>query len=157
MRVTRVLFAAVAFVSLALAGTSGPADDVVLPDGKAKALIENTCTECHGLDQVVSSPMSSEQWRSTVKSMVKKGATLSAEQIDTVVDYLTVYFSPDRVNVNTAGAQELQDGLQITAAEAAAILQYRKANGAIKDFAGLQKVPGLDQKKLASKKDSISF
>lgn len=156
MRVARVLFPAFAFASLAVAGSSKP-DDVVLPDGKAKSLIENTCSECHGLDQVVSNPMSSEQWRSTVKSMVKKGATLSPEQIDTVVDYLTVYFSPDKVNVNAAGSQELQDGLQITAAEAAAILQYRKANGAIKDFAGLQKVPGVDQKKLTAKKDSIIF
>ena len=153
MRVTRVLCTAAVLVSSVFART----DDVVLPDGKAKALIQNTCTECHGLDQVVSSPMSADQWRSTVKSMVKKGATLSAEQIDTVVDYLTVYFSTPKVNVNTASAQELRDGLQLTADEAEAILRYRKSNGDFKDFAGLQKVTGIDAKKLAGLKDSVSF
>ena len=76
-------------------------DDVVLPDGKAKAVIENSCTECHGLDTIVGTPMPAEKWRETVKSMVKRGATLSATEIDMVVDYMTVYFSQDKVNVNT--------------------------------------------------------
>jgi competence ComEA-like helix-hairpin-helix protein len=133
------------------------ADDIVLPAGKAKTLIENTCTECHGLDQVVGSAMSSDAWRSTVKSMVKKGATLSPEEIDTVVDYLSVYFAPEKVNVNTAGAQELQAGLGMTAAEAAAVMQHRKDNGNFKDLAGLQKVAGLDAKKIDAKKDLIVF
>jgi competence ComEA-like helix-hairpin-helix protein len=132
-------------------------DDIVLPDGKAKTLIENTCTECHGLDTVVGTPMPAEKWRETVKSMVKRGATLSATEIDTVVDYLTVYFSLDKVNVNTAGPQELQDGLKLTAAEATAILQHRKASGPFKDLGGLMKVAGLDAKKIEAAKDSISF
>jgi competence ComEA-like helix-hairpin-helix protein len=133
------------------------AQDIVLPAGKAKTLIENTCSECHGLDQVVSNPMSSEAWRTTVKSMVKKGATLSAEEIDTVVDYLSVYFAPDKVNVNTSAAPELQSGLGLTTAEAAAIVEYRKANGNFKDLAGLQKVTGVDAKKIEAKKDLIIF
>src|SRR5882672_2745546 len=87
------------------------AQDVVLPDGKAKKLIEETCSECHGLDQVVSNAMSSDAWRTTVKSMVKKGAKLTPDEIDNVVDYLTVYFAPDKVNVNSAGPQELTNGL----------------------------------------------
>jgi competence ComEA-like helix-hairpin-helix protein len=133
------------------------ADDVVLPDGKAKTLIENTCTECHGLDTVVSSPMASDKWRETVKSMVRRGATLSPEEIDTVVDYLSVYFSPDKVNVNTAGQAELQAALLITADEANAILEYRKAHGNFKDLDALRKVSSVDQKKIDAKKDSITF
>ena len=134
-----------------------PAQDIVLPDGKAKTLIENTCTECHGLDTVVSNTMSADKWRSTVNSMVKKGATLSAAEIDTVVNYLSVYFSEEKVNVNTAGPQELQDGLKLTPDEAKAVLQYRKTNGAFKDLEGMKKVPGLDAKKLDAKKDNIIF
>lgn len=151
MRVARISVVACALAAAALA------DDIVLPDGKAKTLIENTCTECHGLDTVVSNAMPAEQWRRTVNSMVKKGATLSPAEIDTVVDYLSVYFSPDKLNVNKAGAQELQDGLQLTAAEAKAVLDYRKENGNFKDVAGLQKVPGVDPKKIDAKKDAITF
>jgi competence protein ComEA len=148
----RVLLLALAAGNFLLA-----ADDVVLPDGKAKTLIENTCTECHGLDTVVSSPMTSDKWRATVQTMVRKGATLSPEEIDTVVDYLSVYFSPDKVNVNTAGPDELRAALQITADEAKMILEYRKAHGNFKDLDALRKVTGLDPKKIDAKKDSIAF
>jgi competence ComEA-like helix-hairpin-helix protein len=154
MRLSRAVLVS---TSLGIAALTLMADDIVLPAGKAKTLIENTCTECHGLDQVVSSAMSSDAWRSTVQSMVKKGATLSPEEINTVVDYLSVYFAPEKVNVNTSGAQELQAGLGLTAAEASAVVQYRKDNGKFKDLAGLQKVAGLDAKKIDAKKDLIVF
>src|SRR4051794_32510930 len=131
------------------------AQDIVLPDGKAKKIIEESCTECHGLDQVVATPLSAEGWRTTVKNMVRRGATLSPEQIDTVVDYLSVYFAPEKINVNTAAAQDLQSGLSLTAEEAGAVVAYRKQNGNFKDLAGLQKVPGLSAKKIEAKKDSI--
>jgi competence ComEA-like helix-hairpin-helix protein len=133
------------------------AQDIVLPDGKAKAFVQSACTECHGLDQVVSNPMSSEQWRATVNKMIKKGANLPAEQIDAVVDYLSVYFAPDKINVNTASSQDLQTALQLTAAEADALVAYRKANGNFKDLAALGKVSGVDPKKIEAKKDLIAF
>ncbi len=133
------------------------AQDIVLPDGKAKSLVQNSCTECHGLDVVVEATMPVNQWRDTVKQMVKRGAALTPEQIDTVVDYLSVYFGADKINVNTAGPTELQNALQITADQAAAIVAHRKANGNFKDLDGLKKVAGLDAKKVDAKKDSIGF
>ena len=149
-----------AFAGFVVAGgfaASALADDVVLPDGKAKTIIEGACVDCHGLDQVVSNPMSSAEWRKTVTRMVKKGAALSPDQIDTVVEYLSVYFVPDKVNVNTASAQDLQNGLRLTAVEADAVVKYRAANGAFKDFEGLRKVIGVDQKKLEAVKDQVAF
>jgi competence ComEA-like helix-hairpin-helix protein len=148
---------AVCLAALVLASHAVFAQDVVLPDGKAKKLIEDTCSECHGLEQVVNNPMSSESWRNTVKSMARKGAKLTPDEIDTVVEYLTVYFAPEKVNVNTAGPKELQNSLNFSDAEAAAILQFRKANGNFKDIAALLKVPGVDAKKVESKKDQIVF
>ncbi|HVW83098.1 MAG TPA: helix-hairpin-helix domain-containing protein [Bryobacteraceae bacterium] len=133
------------------------ADDIILPDGKAKKLIEDTCTECHGLDQVVSNAMSADQWRATVNKMVKKGATLSPEQIDMVVDYLSVYFAPEKINVNAANAKDLQAALKLTAAEADAIVEYRKANGNFRDLASLEKVTGLDAAKIEANKEQIAF
>src|SRR5438270_12781242 len=87
------------------------AQDVVLPDGKAKGLVQSSCAECHGLDQVVGNPMSRDDWRATVNRMVRRGATLSPAEIDSVVDYLSVYFSPDKVNINTAEPKDLQTAL----------------------------------------------
>jgi len=146
-----------ALSSTVLFATTALADDVVLPDGKAKTLIENSCSDCHGLDEVVSNPMSRDKWRETVNTMVKRGANLSPQEIDTVVDYLSVYFAADKVNVNTATAKEIQAALEMPAADAEAIVQYRKTKGNFKDLAALQKVPGVDTKKLEAKKDLISF
>ena len=56
------------------------AQDIVLPDGKAKTLIQNTCTECHGLDMVVSSNMSPDEWKTTLDQMIKRGATLNKDE-----------------------------------------------------------------------------
>src|SRR3954454_24148015 len=132
-----------AFAAALVLAASVPAQDVVLPDGKAKTLIQNTCSECHGLDTVVNASHTPEKWRETVNRMVKKGATLSPEEIETVVDYLTVYLAQEKININTATSQDLQSGLQFTAAEADAVVAWRKANGNIKDIEALRKVPGL--------------
>ena len=149
---------ALAVLSLGLVlGSAVFADDVVLPDEKAKKLVENTCTECHGLDQVVNSQMSNEDWRKTVNRMVKKGATLSPEEIDSVVEYLSVYFALDKVNVNSATSQQLQSALQLSGKDADAIVQYRKANGNFADMNSLLKVTGVDATRLTAKKDQISF
>ncbi|MDP9170609.1 MAG: helix-hairpin-helix domain-containing protein [Acidobacteriota bacterium] len=137
--------------------SAAPAQDVVLPDGKAKKIIENNCSDCHGLDQVAQSQMSAADWRTTVNRMVKKGATLSPAEIDMVVDYLSVYFTPDKININAATAQQLIGALQVSAEEADAIVQYRTAHGNFKDLGDLQKVAGVDQKKIVAKKDRISF
>jgi len=133
------------------------AEDVVLPEGKAKKLIEETCSECHGLDQIANASLSTAQWRRTVNTMVKRGAALSPEQIDSVVDYLSVYFAAEKINVNKASAADLEGALGITAAEAAAIVEYRKANGDFQDIDGLRKVPALDAKKIEAKKDQLAF
>ena len=45
----------------------------------------------------------------------------------------------------------------LSAPEAAAIVQYRKEHGKIKDWAALSKIPGIDSKKLESHKDRIAF
>jgi len=133
------------------------AQDAVLPDGKAKSLVQDNCTECHGVDTIIANGMSNAEWRTTVKQMVKRGAALTPEQIDSVVDYLSVYFGTEKINVNTAGAPELQAAFQITAEQAAAILAHRKANGNFKDLDSLKKVSGLDAKKVDAKRDSITF
>jgi competence ComEA-like helix-hairpin-helix protein len=143
--------------ALFLVGIIAVADDDVLPEGKAKKIIENSCTDCHGIDEVISTPMSSQKWRDTVNTMVRRGAALTPQEVDDVVDYLSVYFAPNKVNVNTSTAKEIQAGLDISAADAETIVKYRQANGNFKDFAALQKVTGLDAKRLEEKKDQITF
>ena len=75
-----------------------------------------------------------------------------------VTDYLTQNFGKDsKINVNTAPLVELKTILRITAQEAMAVVKYRETNGKFKEWQDLQKVPGVDPKKIEDKKDVIAF
>jgi competence ComEA-like helix-hairpin-helix protein len=130
-----------------------------LPDGKGKDLVEDRCSSCHGLDLLLAEHDSKAQWSQIVNEMVSRGATGSAEELATIVDYLAANFGPEaaKINVNSAAAEELQSGLMLTAPEAAAIVQFRKDHGKIKDWTVLSKIQGVDSKKLESHKDRITF
>jgi len=130
-----------------------------LPEGKGKDLVEDRCSTCHGLDLLLAEHDSKQRWSGIVNEMVSRGATGTPEEIQTIVDYLAANFGPEaaKINVNTAAAEELQSGLTLTAPEAAAIVQYRKEHGKIKDWSVLSKIPGVDSKKLESHKDLITF
>ena len=132
------------------------AQDIVLPDGKAKTLIQNTWTECHGLDMVVSSNMSPDEWKTTLDQMIKRGATLNKDEREVVLEYLTVYFSAEKLNVNTATAEQLKSGLQLTDAEAEAVIAARKS-AKIKDLEAFRKVKDVDPKKIEAKKGQLTF
>lgn len=132
------------------------AQDIVLPDGKAKTLIQNTCTECHGLDMVVSSNMSPDEWKTTLDQMIKRGASLSKDEREVVLEYLTVYFSAEKINVNTATAEQLKSGLQLTDAEAEAVITARKS-AKIKDLEAFRKIKDIDPKKIEAKKGQLTF
>ena len=127
-----------------------------LPPGKAWDIIDNTCSSCHGVSRIVQSSKSHDEWKATVDQMIYNGAQITPEDAKIVVDYLAKYLGPD-VNVNTASAKELQTELDLTEDEAAAIVQARKDQGNFKAFVDLQKVKGLDTKKLEPLKGRIVF
>jgi len=139
-----------------------------LPAGKGKETLENTCTECHGLDKVLSALRSRERWQAIAAEMRSKGATMSDPEMETLVEYLSLNFGTvesggsrskpvEKINVNRSTARELETALQLTPREAAAVIRYRQAKGPFKEWGDLRKVPGLDQVKIEGKKDQITF
>ncbi|MBN1812889.1 MAG: hypothetical protein JXA14_13720 [Anaerolineae bacterium] len=54
-----------------------------------KTLVEERCTECHGLDRTTEASKTGEEWKTTVERMVDKGADLNTEEQAAVVEYLT--------------------------------------------------------------------
>jgi competence protein ComEA len=127
-----------------------------LPDGPGKAVVEKMCTPCHGLENVVTSRMTRVRWGGIVDDMVSRGAEGTDEEIDQVINYLAVNFSK-KVNVNKASAGELTAALDITAADAAAIVSYRTDKGSFKELKDVTKVPGIDTKKIEAAKDRLEF
>jgi mono/diheme cytochrome c family protein len=68
---------------------------VSLADGSAKSLVDGGCALCHGLDRVVATKRSKDQWQTIVNRMIFFGAPISGDQVASVVDYLaTNYGAP---------------------------------------------------------------
>jgi len=148
--------------TLLLAGFLVPApaqDD--LPAGKGKEILENTCTECHGLDKVLSQLRTERQWREIAVRMRSKGATMSDDELKTLVEYLAQNFGAvekdRRININQASAKEMENALELRPRDCAAIVRYREKNGPFTEWRDLRKVSGIDKSKLEAVKDRIAF
>ena len=77
---------------LLLFSASSSASD--LPPGEGKAIVERTCVSCHALKVVTAKRASKEQWSTLVDQMISRGADLSDDEAEIVVDYLAKNFGP---------------------------------------------------------------
>ncbi|MBV9305176.1 MAG: helix-hairpin-helix domain-containing protein [Acidobacteriaceae bacterium] len=131
--------------------------DSELPEGKGKDAVENTCTDCHSLQRITSQRLNEEGWNGIVREMIENGASINPDDVKVIVNYLAKNFGPDKkININKAPASEIASVLQLTPAEADAIVQYRTRNGSFKSLNELQKVNGLADK-IEAKKALIEF
>jgi competence protein ComEA len=126
-----------------------------LPEGKGKDVVEQVCGACHGVDLVSSRRATKEGWGYIVDDMVSRGASATNEQIQTINVYLAKNLG--QVNVNKAPSAEIASVLEITSAQADAIVKYRTDNGAFKTVDDLKKVPGLAAANLDTKKDRLVY
>jgi quinate dehydrogenase (quinone) len=70
-----------------------PTGPKILPNGKGKALVQQTCgTQCHGIEVVTGQHMTQPEWKTMVDAMVARGAKGTDKQIQQVVDYLSKHF-----------------------------------------------------------------
>jgi competence protein ComEA len=126
-----------------------------LPEGKGKDVIESVCGACHGTDLVASRRATKEGWSYIVDDMVSRGASATNEQIATIIDYLGKNLG--QVNVNKGKSEEIATVLEISGAQADAVVKYRTAHGDFKTIDDLKKVPELASANLDSKKDRVAY
>jgi len=126
-----------------------------LPDGPGKAAVEKMCSKCHDLEGVVHNRNTREGWEMVVDEMIARGAEGTDQEIDLVIEYLAANFG--KVNVNKATTEQLIEALSVPKQIASAIVAHREKNGPFKEWEDLQKVPGLDIKKIQDKKGRIVF
>jgi competence protein ComEA len=145
----------VLFSSLVLLTQAPSAKAQDLPEGKGKDIVDQVCGSCHGTDLVSARRATKEGWGYIVDDMVSRGASASDEQIATIKEYLTKSFG--QVNVNKADSAEIARVLEITPAQADAIVKYRTDHGPFKSVDDIKKAPGLETAKLETKKDRVAY
>jgi competence protein ComEA len=127
-----------------------------LPDGAGKDLTVKACGTCHEARRAASVRLTREGWAAVIDGMIKRGAKISDEEFPIVLDYLSTYFLGEAVqplNINTAQQIDLESAGGLLRREAAAVIQYREKHGRFKSVDDLKKVPGLDFKKIESRRD----
>ena len=75
-----------------MGGGATAAQDVKLPDGPGKELVQARCSMCHDLGRVVSIPRTKQEWDSVTRNMIERGPRASAADVQTMVSYLVTHF-----------------------------------------------------------------
>lgn len=129
-----------------------------LPDGPGKDVVVRTCGVCHEPRRAASVRLTRDGWSAVIDDMVRRGAKGSDQDLATVLDYLATNFlgeAPRPLNINSAAQIDFESVLELLRREAASVVAYREKHGAFKSVDDLKKVPGLDFKKIDSKRDRI--
>jgi cytochrome c5 len=67
---------------------AGGVTNVPPPALDGQALLQDRCTRCHDLGRVEQTRKTADGWRTTVERMVGKGADLSPEEQEVLIQYL---------------------------------------------------------------------
>jgi competence protein ComEA len=153
-----VLSVSVALVARQGAQSSTAKANDPLPDGKGKDVVLKVCSDCHDAKTVASVRLTREGWSTTIADMVQRGAQGTDDELASVLDYLATNFKGEGVrplNVNTASQIDLETVAGLLRKEAAAVIEYREKNGAFKTLDDMKNVPGLDFKKIDSRREYL--
>ena len=121
----------------------------------AEATIERVCITCHPFETITKTRRTVREWNDQVTTMAQRGAPGTDPDFTLVKKYLTRYYGI--VRVNTASAEELSAVLGLPPKVAAAVVEYRTANGKFADIAALEKVEGVDKAKLEEQPEALRF
>jgi len=73
------------------AKSSEGADATEEPAGEMKdgaTILEESCTQCHSLDRVYNADYDADGWRDNIDRMVSKGAVISDEDAEILIEFL---------------------------------------------------------------------
>ncbi len=66
----------------------GPAPAGQLPDGPNRETVQRICSGCHSVQMFTGRGMTRQQWGGVVSNMIGRGAKISDEEYDQIVEYL---------------------------------------------------------------------
>ena len=141
-------------VAFSYSAAQAPAD-ANLPPGAGRERVIAVCSECHGVGVIPLQTRSRSDWRSLITDMALCGGIATREDIEVIIDYAFTHFGI--INVNSADERDLRHALQLTPAEAAAVIDYRGKNGKFRRLEDMRRVKGLDFAKVEERKARVVF
>lgn len=129
-----------------------------MPDGPGKDVTVRSCGTCHEARRAASARLTRAGWAAVIDSMVGRGAIIAPDQVPVVLDYLSTNFlgeASQPLNINTAPPVDFEAAGGLLRREAAAVVRYRDRNGRFKSVDDLKKVPGLDFRKIDTRRDAF--
>ncbi|MFN7949712.1 MAG: helix-hairpin-helix domain-containing protein [Blastocatellia bacterium] len=127
----------------------------LMPPGEGKEIALASCTQCHGLGELVSHRLSLKSWETVIADMAARGAQMLPGEAETLAAYLAQHYGP-LVNVNQAAAAELATLPELNPALAEAIVRYREKNGPFASLDDLAAVEGMSQELLGKIRDKLT-
>jgi len=129
-----------------------------LPDGPGKDTFASVCSLCHAPTTPFGKQWTRQEWEAKVTEMLQEEPDVTREERAEIITYLAANFKPGgKIYINKAAAKDLESALEISAAEAEAIVAFRRVEGDFKTFEDLKKVPAFSSSKIEAKKDRIVF
>ena len=129
-----------------------------LPDGPGKAELQKVCGICHQAERSAAVRLTREGWEGVIGDMIARGARGTDEEFAAILDYLSKNFLGEAarpLNINKATNIELESVAGLTRKEAAALIAWREKAGVCKSLEDLKKAPGVDYKKIETRKDFL--
>jgi virginiamycin B lyase len=91
----QITAAIVMSAAAAMMAVVGPAFAQNLPNGNGRDAVQMICTGCHDLSPITDAAgFSRQDWETVVKSMIDMGATIKAEEVAVITNYLAANFPP---------------------------------------------------------------
>ena len=88
-------FLLVLVLAYAAAQTNSTKSDAdLLPDGPGKAVVQRDCLTCHDVHTTTSKRGNEDDWANTVSQMIGRGANVSDDDANTIVEYMAAHFGP---------------------------------------------------------------
>lgn len=81
--------------SLPLEAQTAEGRATTLPEGPGRSLVTAQCIGCHTLDIALSKRGTADEWRTTVQTMIDRGAPITTQDAAAMATYLGQHFGPD--------------------------------------------------------------
>jgi hypothetical protein len=96
LALTNFLAAALIFLALAAPPAQAQKATADLPPGPMQPKATTACTECHEARIILQQRLTKAAWTKEVDKMTKWGALVDAADRDSLIDYLSTNFPPDK-------------------------------------------------------------